>query len=45
MKRPSTLTVSEFMQLLDAMSAQATTELTATRARMDSLRAETRPPG
>ena len=45
MKRPPTLTVTEFCQLVESMVNAADSELTSTRARMDSLRTETRPPG
>ena len=45
MKRKPSLTVPEFRTLLESMVATASTELDATRARMDALRTETRPPG
>ena len=45
MKRPPTLTVTEFRQMIEAMCTDADSALSSTRARMDALRSETRPPG
>lgn len=45
MKRKLSLTVSEFQQMVDLMSAQVEAELTATRARMEALRSDQLPPG
>ena len=45
MKRPPTLTVTEFNQLIDAMCETASTEAASTIERMEMLRSATKPPG
>ena len=45
MKRPMSLSVSEFQKIVDAMCVRTSTELLAARARMDALRDEHLPPG
>lgn len=45
MKRKLSLSVSEFHQMIAQMTARAEAELSATRARMEALRADQLPPG
>lgn len=45
MKRKLSLSVSEFLQLLEDMTVQTARELDTTRARLEALRAAELPPG
>ena len=45
MKRPPTLSVTEFTQLIEAMCKAASTEAASTIERMEMLRSATKPPG
>ena len=45
MKRNTSLSVSEFHQLVASMLEQADAELRAARERMEALRSATMPPG
>ena len=45
MKRPPTLTVTEFTKMIDAMCETASTETATTIERMEMLRSATKPPG
>lgn len=45
MKRKTTLSVSEFLQMVEQLCSSSVNELLAARERMDALRGEQLPPG
>jgi hypothetical protein len=45
MKRPSSLSVSDFQKMLDAMCASAASETAQMQARLEALRSDQQPPG
>lgn len=45
MKRNTSLSVSEFHQMVERLCSSSSTELLAARMRMDALRTEQLPPG